>query len=158
MTNEPFIFAKINRRERKNFTWSWNRPFEVIKTLKSHHGTHALAGWRQGAIQEEITALPSHFQLAWTTDRYRKPRNGANRQWQPRQDYKVIIWKRPAWDKTQDRQGQIFVQRAIKASLNALDYLTKSNMFHMYWQPSIPVRQIHSGTSIKLKGIMNWCF
>lgn len=64
------IIQKNNRKV--SSTWMW--PFEVIETLESHHGSHALARWWQSSVQEKLTALPPHFNLAWAADRDGNPR------------------------------------------------------------------------------------
>lgn len=88
-----YLWHKL-KEEKEKLSSSWKWPFEVIKTLESHHGAHALAGWRQSSIQEQITALPSYFKLAWPTDWYRNPKNEAHRQWQQRQDHRMITYTR----------------------------------------------------------------
>lgn len=64
------IIHKNNRKVSSMRLW----PFEVIETLESHHGSHALARWRQSSVQEKVTALPPQIKLAWAADRDGNPR------------------------------------------------------------------------------------
>jgi len=39
-------------------------PLEVIEAVERHHGAHALARGREGALQKEFAALSPHFKPA----------------------------------------------------------------------------------------------
>lgn len=68
--------AKVSTIHKNNRIVSSTKmlPLEVIETLESHHGSHALAWWRQSSVKEKLAALPPHFKLAWAADRDGKPR------------------------------------------------------------------------------------
>lgn len=90
-------------------------PFEVIETLESHHGSHALARWRQSSVQEKLAVLPPHFKLAWAVDRDGNPRvntHTATAQTEQQKDETVL---KPESQKKKAKQQKIVYFLAIKA-------------------------------------------